>query len=62
LRTIFSVVYCEGHKIKEDEMGGAWSAYGRKYKSMQNFCRKNIKQKDNLESLGLDRRRILMGI
>jgi hypothetical protein len=42
-------------------MGGAWSTHGRKYKSMHNLCRKNMKQKDNLKDLGLDGRKILKG-
>jgi hypothetical protein len=31
----------------------------REYKYMQIFCRKNMKQKDNLEDLVLDGRKIL---
>jgi hypothetical protein len=39
-------------------MGAAWSTHGRVYKSMQNFCKKNMKQKDHLEDLGVDGRKI----
>jgi hypothetical protein len=46
-------------KIKANEVGRACSTHGRVRKYVKKFGRNNQKERDNLEDIGIDRRKIL---
>ena len=47
----------QGHQFKEDEMGGACGTYGEAEK--QDFCCRNLTERDHLDDLGIDGRTTL---
>jgi hypothetical protein len=51
--------YYSGDQIRKDEKGGACSTYGRQERCIQGFGGGNLRERENLEDLGVGGRIII---
>jgi hypothetical protein len=51
--------YYSGDQVKLNDMGWACGTYGSQERSIQGFCRGDIRERDHLEDLDVDGRIIL---